>query len=272
MAPCRRTPGSRGPGGAFPAIVAAGGAKSTGDCRPVKVNARAAYFPGDSSTLPRYLPSVGSLSASEIGVERYCFASEYVTDGEHFLNIYYSFTFGMLNRLRVWGVLPCGQPFQEITISVQGLGIAFGSVGGVSGFEPSPTGALAFSVRGNPCCGDAWRLRPRKRHRHPDAALAATALAANDRGDRAAEHEQGIPDPRPHLQGRVRARGLEGRPERPHGAAQDLSDLPLVGRSRSEDQARRPPGARGVLHDHAEPDESELQLLPLDQSWLSERL
>ena len=30
-------------------------------------------------------------------------------------------------------------------------------------------------------------------------------------------------------------------------------DLPLVGRSRPEDQGRRPPGARGLLHDHARP-------------------
>ena len=111
-----------------------------------------------------------------------------------------------------------------------------------------------------------------RQQRHPDPALAPAALAANDLGDRAAEHEQGIADPRSHLQGRVRARGLEGRPERPHGAAQDLSDLPLVGRPRPQGQARRPPGAGGLLYDHAEPDESEFQLLPLHQHGLPERL
>ena len=35
---------------------------------------------------------------------------------------------------------------------------------------------------------------------------------------------------------------------------------------------RRPPGAGGVLHDHAEPDESEFQLLSLHQHGLPERL
>ncbi len=33
--------------------------------------------------------------------------------------------------------------------------------------------------------------------------------------------------------------------------AQDLSDLPLVRRARSQGQGGRPPGARGLLHHHA---------------------
>ena len=50
---------------------------------------------------------------------------------------------------------------------------------------------------------------------------------------------------------------------------EDLSDLPLVGRSRPEEEGRRPPGARGLLYDHARADESELQLLPRLQHRLS---
>ena len=46
-------------------------------------------------------------------------------------------------------------------------------------------------------------------------------------------------------------RGLEADGERPLRAAQDLSDLPLVGPARPEDERRRPPGTRGLLHGHA---------------------
>ena len=78
-------------------------------------------------------------------------------------------------------------------------------------------------------------------------------------------------DPHPHLQGRIGARGLEAGYDRPFRAAQGLSDLPLVGRSRPEGQGRRSPGARGLLHDHARPDESEFQLLSRDQYRLPQR-
>ena len=61
-------------------------------------------------------------------------------------------------------------------------------------------------------------------------------------------------------------------PGRPIRAAEDLSDLPLVGRSRPEDQGRRPPGARGLLHHHARADESEFQLLSRLQHRFSEHL
>ena len=60
-----------------------------------------------------------------------------------------------------------------------------------------------------------------------------------------------IADPGPCLQGRIRARSLEAGSHRPLRVAQDLSDLPLVGRTRAQDQGRRPPGARGLLQHHA---------------------
>ena len=53
---------------------------------------------------------------------------------------------------------------------------------------------------------------------------------------------------------------------------EDLSDLPLVRRARPQDQGRRPPGAGGLLQHHPRPDESELAILPVVRSRLSERL
>src|SRR6185503_4440020 len=55
-------------------------------------------------------------------------------------------------------------------------------------------------------------------------------------------------------------------------AAEDLSDLPLVGRSRPEETRRRPAGAGGLLHHQPRADESAVQLLPGVQYRLSERL
>ncbi len=49
-------------------------------------------------------------------------------------------------------------------------------------------------------------------------------------------------------------------------------DLPLVGRSRSEEEGRRPPGAGGLLHDHAGADEPEFELLSRFQHRFPERL
>ncbi len=51
-----------------------------------------------------------------------------------------------------------------------------------------------------------------------------------------------------------------------------LSDLPLVGRPRSQGQGRRPPGPGGLLYDHPRPDESEFKLLSRHQHGLPERL
>ena len=49
-------------------------------------------------------------------------------------------------------------------------------------------------------------------------------------------------------------------------------DLQLVRRARPQGQARRPPGARGLLHDHARADEPGLQVPPGDESGLPQRL
>src|SRR5580704_9208853 len=98
-------------------------------------------------------------------------------------------------------------------------------------------------------------------------AAAAATIAAPTK-----EHAKAFPDPHPHLQGRIRARSLEAGYHRPFRAAQGLSDLPLVRRSRSEDHRRRSSGTGGLLYDHARPDESELQLLSRDQYRVSERL
>src|SRR5258708_34562595 len=59
---------------------------------------------------------------------------------------------------------------------------------------------------------------------------------------------------------------------RPLWAAQDLSDLPLVGRSRPEGARRRPPGAGRLLCDLAGADESAVGLLSLVQYRLSQRV
>src|SRR3954465_15941505 len=59
---------------------------------------------------------------------------------------------------------------------------------------------------------------------------------------------------------------------RPLRAAQDLSDLPLVGRSRTQGPRGRPPGAGRLLYDLAGTDESAVGLLSLLQHRLSERL
>src|SRR5205085_7091215 len=48
-------------------------------------------------------------------------------------------------------------------------------------------------------------------------------------------------------------------------AAQDLSNLPLVGRSRTQGARGRSPGAGRFLFDHAGPDESAVGVLPVIQ-------
>src|SRR6185437_8312126 len=109
--------------------------------------------------------------------------------------------------------------------------------------------------------------RLRATHQGDESAIAAYAGAARPEAD-----AEGIADPGPHLQGRIRARSLEAGYHRPLRVAQSLSDLPLVRRPRPEGQRRRPSGTRGLLHDHARPDEPELQLLPRDQYRLPQRL
>src|SRR3954449_11025019 len=59
---------------------------------------------------------------------------------------------------------------------------------------------------------------------------------------------------------------------RPLRAAQDLSDLPLVGRSRTQGPRGRPPGAGRLLYDLTGTDESAVGLLSLLQHRLSERV
>src|SRR4051812_35203387 len=59
---------------------------------------------------------------------------------------------------------------------------------------------------------------------------------------------------------------------RPLRAAQDLSDLPLVGRSLTQGPRGRPPGAGRLLYDLAGADESAVGLLSLLQHRLSERV
>src|SRR5262245_48532295 len=60
-------------------------------------------------------------------------------------------------------------------------------------------------------------------------AVARAALAAPTKED-----AETFADPRAHLQGRGGARSLEAGHHRPFPAPQDLSDLPVVGRSRAE--------------------------------------
>ena len=96
---------------------------------------------------------------------------------------------------------------------------------------------------------------------------------AADAGDAPAkEHAEGLAAPHPHLQGGIGARSLEAGYQRTLRAAQGLSDLPLVGRPRTEGQGRRSPGARGLLSDHARADESQFQLLSRHQYRLPQRL
>ena len=68
------------------------------DCREVGLNT-AKRVPGDFTALPRYFPSSGAVSVLELGWNGTVLLPNTVTGGEHFLNIYYSFTIGMLNRL-----------------------------------------------------------------------------------------------------------------------------------------------------------------------------
>src|ERR1700710_24124 len=67
------------------------------------------------------------------------------------------------------------------------------------------------------------------------------------------------------FQGRGGARSLETGHVRPFPDPQDLSDLPVVGRSWAEDAGGRPADSRGVLCGYTRVDESQLKLLSFDQ-------
>ena len=178
----------------------------------------------------------------------------------------------MLNRDLGFWPRPCRVTPQGITILHQGSGTAVqAAVWGSLRLNRSPLvrtllacAAICVAVPLSGCNTDGVL---------PMSEKAARPLPAKARrGDRVQEHGQGISDPDPRVQGRVRARGLEAGSHRTLRAAEDLSDLPLVGRTRPEDQGRRPSGAGGLLHHHPRPDESELGVLPVVRSRLSERL
>ena len=96
--------------------------------------------------------------------------------------------------------------------------------------------------------------------------------AETHRRDGREGHGSAIADAGPAVQAGSRARGLEAGSLRPLCAAEDLSDLPLVGRPRTQGPRRRPPGAGRLLLDHAGADEPAVGLLPLVQHRLSQRL
>ena len=117
---------------------------------------------------------------------------------------------------------------------------------------------------------DARRLRDR-RHRLFHA-RAAAALAVDACRARAQAHAQGIADPGSTVQGGGGARSLEGGRHRTVRSLKDLPDLPLVGGAGAQGQAGRPPGARGLLHDHTGAAQSELPLLSCRRHRLSQHV
>ena len=100
-----------------------------------------------------------------------------------------------------------------------------------------------------------------------EGAAARAALAVPTKED-----AETFTDPRAHFQGRSGARSLEAGHHRAFPDPQDLSDLPVVGRSRAEVAGGRPPGSRGVLYGYARVDESQFQLLSRDQHRLPQQL
>ena len=98
-------------------------------------------------------------------------------------------------------------------------------------FEPKPARPHAFGLRRDLRGSPAVRLQHRRRP--ADEREGGPAASGKSRcGDRVQEHGQGISDPDPRVQGRVRTRGLEAGSHRALRAAEELSDLPLVGRTR----------------------------------------
>src|SRR4029078_5779915 len=103
-------------------------------------------------------------------------------------------------------------------------------------------------------------------------AAAGPAVRKTTRRNGGEKYGQGLSDPRPHLQRRGGDVGLEKEPRRRLCTPEDLPDLQMVGRSRTEEEGRRPAGARGLLHHHARADESEFQLLSRGPHTLSTSL
>ena len=103
-------------------------------------------------------------------------------------------------------------------------------------------------------------------------ALPAADLQRHARRDGEARHHAVLADAHPHLQEGGGARNLENEVERRICAAQDLSDVPMVGAARAEEARRRHAGAGGLLFDRARADEPQFPLLSGVQRRLSERL
>src|SRR5262249_46247432 len=97
------------------------------------------------------------------------------------------------------------------------------------------------------------------------AAPAARAVATK-------EDAEAFADPCAHFQGRGGTGSLEAGHYRPLPARQNLSDLPVVGRSWAEVASGRPSGSGGVLYSYARVDESQFQLLSCDQHRLPQQL
>src|SRR5262245_44599551 len=112
-----------------------------------------------------------------------------------------------------------------------------------------------------------WRRQQSVADQGNKGAAAQAALAAPTKED-----AKTFTDPRAHFQGGGGARSLETGHHRPFPDAQDLSDLPVVGRSRAEVAGGRRSGSRGVLYGYAQPDASQLQLLSGDQYGLPQQL
>src|SRR4029078_8567015 len=103
-------------------------------------------------------------------------------------------------------------------------------------------------------------------------ARAAPAVRKTTRRNGGEKYGQGLSDPPPHLQGRGGDGGLGKEPRRRPCTPEDLTAPRMVGRSRTEEEGRRPAGARGLLHHHARADEPEFQLLSPVQHRLSKCL
>ena len=124
-------------------------------------------------------------------------------------------------------------------------------------------------ARGRCAAGRLQQRRNLARHQRQGQ---PAGLAQAHRRDGRKGHGSAIADPDPAVQAGSRARGVEAGSLRPLRAAQDLSDLPLVGRPWTQGPRRRPPGAGGFLLDHAGADEPAIGLLSFVQYRLSQRL
>ena len=103
-------------------------------------------------------------------------------------------------------------------------------------------------------------------------AVSAADFQRHARRDGEARHHAVFADAHPDLQEGGRARNLEDEVERRIRAAQDLSDVPMVGTTWSEEARRRHAGAGRLLFDCAGADEPQLPLLSGVQRRLSERI